>query len=72
MNELIVEYGADLLKISSGTAKTIAEVREQVFRVLNIPDSAQAKLDGVAVDNDAEIPPDAQKVQFVKPSGEKA
>jgi hypothetical protein len=71
-----VTYGPNELNVSSGTAANVAELRQQVAAVFNIPESAMAEIDGLKIKKAAElatpITPATKEVNFVKESGSKA
>ena len=76
MEKIRVTYGPNELQVSSGTASNVAELRNQVASVFNIPESAMAEIDGLKIEKAAEaatlITPETKEVNFVKESGSKA
>ena len=71
-----VSYGPNELTITSNTADSIAELRDQVASLWNIPKDAEVKIDGqpvkLADEPKTPIPETAKEVSFTKKSGTKA
>ncbi len=65
-----VRHGVNTVNLDSLTGKTVGEVREQVAELLNVPDSAQVRVNGAPADDDDVIAENAT-VEFVKVAGEK-
>jgi molybdopterin converting factor small subunit len=65
-----VRHGVNSTSSDSVAGKTVAEVREQLEEVLNIPESAQVRVNGSPAGEDNEIA-DGSTVEFVKVAGEK-
>ena len=65
-----VRHGVNSISSDTVAGKTVAEVRGQVEEVLNVPDSAQVRVNGSPAGEDDAIPENAT-VEFVKVAGEK-
>lgn len=65
-----IRHGVNSITLDSVAGKTVGEVREQVEEVLNVPDSAQVRVNGNPADEEDEIA-DGSTVEFVKVAGEK-
>jgi hypothetical protein len=65
-----VRHGVNELKLDTLAGKTITEVRDQLADILNIPENAQARLNGSPISNDSTLS-DGASVEFVKTAGEK-
>ncbi|MCY3024495.1 MAG: hypothetical protein NTW87_36430 [Planctomycetota bacterium] len=65
-----VRHGVNSTNSDTVAGKTVAEVREQVEEVLNVPDSAQVRVNGAPADEEDTIT-DGSTVEFVKVAGEK-
>jgi molybdopterin converting factor small subunit len=65
-----IRHGVNSTSSDSVAGKTVAEVREQLEDVLNIPASAQVRVNGNPAGEDNEIA-DGSTVEFVKVAGEK-
>ena len=65
-----VRHGVNSISSDTVVGKTVAEVREQVEEVLNVPASSQARVNGNPAADDDEIA-DGSTVEFVKVAGEK-
>lgn len=65
-----IRHGVNSTSSDSVAGKTIADVREQLADVLNIPDSAQVRVNGSPAEEEDTIA-DGATVEFVKVAGEK-
>ena len=65
-----VRHGVNSVSLDSLSGKTVGEVREQVADLLNVPDSAQVRVNGATATEDDVIGENAT-VEFVKVAGEK-
>lgn len=65
-----IRHGVNSITLDSAAGKTIGDVRNQVAELLNVPDSAQVRLNNAPSHNEAMIP-DHSTVEFVKTAGEK-
>lgn len=65
-----IRYGVNSVTADSVADKTVGEVRAQVEQLLNIPASAQARVNGSPAD-DATVIPNGSTIEFVKAAGEK-
>jgi hypothetical protein len=65
-----IRHGVNSTSSDSVAGKTVAEVREQVEEILNIPDSAQVRVNGSPAEEEDTIT-DGATVEFVKVAGEK-
>ena len=65
-----IRHGVNTTTLDSVAGKTVGEVREQVSDLLNVPESAQVRINGTPADEDDEIA-DGSTVEFVKVAGEK-
>ncbi|MBI3830134.1 MAG: hypothetical protein HY291_11490 [Planctomycetes bacterium] len=58
------------MSLDSLSGKTIREVRDEVGDLLNVPESAQARINGTPAGEESVVP-DGASVEFVKTAGEK-
>ena len=65
-----VRHGVNSISSDSVAGKTVADVREQVEEVLNVPVSAQVRVNGAPAGEDDTIA-DGSTIEFVKIAGEK-
>lgn len=65
-----VRHGVNSLNLDRLSGKSVREVREEVGDLLNMPESAQARINGAPVGEDA-IVPEGASIEFVKTAGEK-
>lgn len=65
-----VRFGVNTLTLDNLAGRTIREVREDVGDLLNIPDSAQVRINGAPASDDNGVA-DGASVEFVKVAGEK-
>jgi molybdopterin converting factor small subunit len=65
-----VHHGVNSISSNTVVGKTVAEVREEVSELLNVPASAQVRVNGSPAGEDDEIA-DGATVEFVKVAGEK-
>ncbi len=65
-----VRHGVNQLTLNTLAGKTVAEVRNEVSSLLNIPASAQVRING-AVADDIDIVSENASLEFVKVAGEK-
>lgn len=65
-----VRHGVNQLTLNTLAGKTVAEVREEVGSLLNVPESAQVRING-AVADDTDVIAENASVEFVKVAGEK-
>jgi len=65
-----VRHGVNTTTLDSLAGKTVAEVREQVAELMNVPDSAEVRINGSPADEDTVIGENST-VEFVKVAGEK-
>ena len=65
-----VRHGVNQLTLNTLAGKTIAEVRSEVGSLLNVPASAQVRINS-AIADDTDIVGENASVEFVKVAGEK-
>jgi len=65
-----IRHGVNSISSDTVAGKTVGEVRDQVEEVLNVPESAQVRVNGAPADEEEEIA-DGATVEFVKVAGEK-
>lgn len=65
-----IRHGVNTLSLDSIAGKCVADVRDQVADILNVPESAQVRVNGTPACNEAIIP-ESSTVEFVKVAGEK-
>ena len=65
-----VRHGVNSVSLSSLSGKTVAEVRSEVASLLNVPPSAQVRINGSIAD-DTDVVAENASVEFVKVAGEK-
>jgi hypothetical protein len=65
-----VRHGVNQTTLNSLAGKTVAEVRSEVAGVLNVPPSAQVRVNG-AIADDTHIVGENATIEFVKVAGEK-
>ena len=65
-----VRHGVNTLTLNTLAGKTVAQVREEVPSLLNIPASSQVRVDS-AVADDTDVVAENATVDFVKVAGEK-
>ena len=65
-----VRHGVNTINAENIVGKTVAELREQVADILNVPDNAQVRVNGAPASDDTVIPENST-VEFVKVAGEK-
>ncbi|MCY3018792.1 MAG: hypothetical protein NTW87_07160 [Planctomycetota bacterium] len=65
-----VRHGVNSISSDSVAGKTVAEVREEVSDLLNVPGTAQVRVNGSPAGEDNQIP-EGSTVEFVKIAGEK-
>jgi hypothetical protein len=65
-----VRHGVNQTTLNSLAGKTVAEVRGEVAGVLNVPPSAQVRVNG-AIADDTDLVAENATVEFVKVAGEK-
>lgn len=65
-----IRHGVNSITLDSAAGRTIGEVRRQVADLLNVPETAQVRLNNVPSHNEASIP-DHASIEFVKTAGEK-
>lgn len=65
-----VRYGVNSLSLDSLVGKTVREVREEVGDLLNVPESAQVRINGVPATDDNGVA-DGASLEFVRAAGEK-
>ena len=65
-----VRHGVNQTTLNSLAGKTVAEVRSEVSGLLNIPESAQVRINGSIAD-EIDIVAESATVEFVKVAGEK-
>lgn len=69
-SKIKVVCGANTQDMDNLEGKTVAEVKQGLKEVLNIPDDAQAIISGDNVENNYSLR-DGDVLEFVKPSGTK-
>jgi hypothetical protein len=67
---ITVRHGVNSLSLDNLAGKSVGEVRDQVADVLNVPDSAQVRVNGTPSDDESVLS-DGACVEFVKTAGEK-
>ena len=67
---ITVRHGVNSLSLDNLAGKSVGEVRDQVADVLNVPDSAQVRVNGAPSDDESVLS-DGATVEFVKTAGEK-
>lgn len=65
-----IRYGVNSLTSENVAGQTVRDVRAIVEDVMNVPESAEARVNGAAAQADSEIS-DGVTVEFVKVAGEK-
>lgn len=65
-----VRHGVNSLTLDNLAGKTVREVREEVGDLLNVPESAQVRINGAHATDDNAVA-DGASVEFVKTAGEK-
>lgn len=65
-----VRHGVNSLTLDNLAGKSVREVRSELGDLLNVPDSAQVRINGAAATDDSFIA-DGATVEFVKVAGEK-
>ena len=65
-----VRHGVNQLTLNTLAGKTVAEVRSEVSGLLNVPTSAQVRINS-AIADDTDIVGENATVEFVKVAGEK-
>ncbi len=65
-----VRHGVNTLNLDTIAGKTVGEVREQVASILNVPGSAQVRVNGAPASEDTLLS-DNSTLEFVKVAGEK-
>ena len=65
-----IRHGVNSINSDTVAGKTVADVREQAAEILNVPESAQVRVNGNPAEEDAVIA-DGSTVEFVKVAGEK-
>lgn len=65
-----VRHGVNQLTLNTLAGKTVAEVRSEVSGLLNVPASAQVRINS-AIADDIDIVGENATVEFVKVAGEK-
>ncbi len=65
-----VRHGVNQLTLNTLAGKTVAEVRSEVSGLLNVPPSAQVRINS-AIADDTDIVGENASVEFVKVAGEK-
>lgn len=65
-----VRHGVNSLSLDSLAGKSIGEVREEVADLLNVPEHAQARINGSPAGEESTVSEGAS-VEFVKVAGEK-
>jgi len=67
---ITVRHGVNTLTLENLAGKSVGEVRGQVEDLLNVPDTAQARVNGVPTGEETVLS-DGASVEFVKVAGEK-
>jgi hypothetical protein len=67
---ITIKHGVNTINLDNVAGKTVAEVRDQVTDLLNVPDNAQVRVNGAPATDDTVIG-DSSTVEFVKVAGEK-
>jgi molybdopterin converting factor small subunit len=67
---ITIRHGVNTIAVDTAVGKTVEELRDQVSELLNVPDSAQVRVNGAPVDDDTVLQ-DNSTVEFVKVAGEK-
>lgn len=67
---VIVKYGVNTLNKADYVGMTVSEIRDEVTDVLNIPDDAQVRINGITAAADHQVAA-GSTVEFVKVAGEK-
>ncbi|MGD0089945.1 MAG: hypothetical protein ABSE73_08500 [Planctomycetota bacterium] len=65
-----IRHGVNTTTLDSLAGKTVGEVREQVSELLNIPESAQVRVNGAPA-SEEDVVGENSTVEFVKVAGEK-
>jgi len=65
-----VRHGVNQVTLNTLAGKTVAEVRNEVASLLNVPASAQVRINS-AIADDTDIVGENATVEFVKVAGEK-
>ena len=66
----LVRFHRTVIEREVRTSDFIAEIRTQVAEALNVPRSAQARINGDPADDEDTVP-DGATIEFVKVAGEK-
>lgn len=67
---ITIRHGVNTLTLDNIAGKSVSEVRDQVADILNIPEAAQVRVNGVPV-GDEHVIGELASVEFVKIAGEK-
>lgn len=67
---VIVRHGVNSLTLDNLAGKTVREIRNDLGDLLNIPESAQVRINGATASDDNAVA-DGASVEFVKTAGEK-
>ena len=65
-----VKHGVNTLSLDTLAGKTVAEARDQLADILNVPENAQVRVNGSVAD-EGTVLTDGASVEFVKTAGEK-
>ncbi len=65
-----VRHGVNTLTLETLAGKSVAQVREEVGDLLNVPETAQVRVNGLPA-VDGQSVPEGASVEFVKVAGEK-
>jgi len=65
-----IRHGVNSTTLDNVAGKTVGEVRERLEDAMNIPDSAQVRVNGAPAEEEDVVPENAT-VEFVKTAGEK-
>lgn len=65
-----VRHGVNSLTLDTLAGKSAREIRAELGDLLNVPDSAQVRINGAAATDDSLVA-DGATVEFVKTAGEK-
>jgi len=67
---ITIRHGVNSITSETAAGKTLGELRDQVAEILNVPENAQARVNGSQAGNEVQLA-DGDTLEFVKTAGEK-